>query len=123
MSKYRLEYRYSKPFDTPTHLWTIIGRDGGLSLRIVEHARRAGDPEYSGGLEIHRRVPADGDDSAPGFDQCWLLKCPCWHDGTSLYVTESLIPRWIQSCDRDNDKMFDLMRQEYAQRFEQEGPR
>ena len=115
MAKYNLEYRYSAQFGTPTHLWTIIGRDGGLSLRIMEY--KSDNPKYSGGLEIHRRAPMAGDNSAPSFGACWLLQCPCWHDGTSLYVTETLIPLWL-AYDRDNDSMFRLMQHEYANRFE-----
>ena len=31
-------------------------------------------------------------DEPPSQVPCWLLKVPCWHDGTSLYATDTLWP-------------------------------
>jgi hypothetical protein len=59
-----------------------------------DHGLKYGD-RYSGGIEIHYRVPPDYmRDQAP-MAKCWLLGGPCWHDGSSLQATEHWIPMWL----------------------------
>jgi hypothetical protein len=91
---YRCEYRYTPTaYDSILHNWTLIGRWGGLNLRIEEYNPVM--PSTGGGLEIHYRTPPSYiHNEPPHHDNCWLLKCPCWHDETSLAVQERWIPLW-----------------------------
>ena len=81
-----------------------MGRHLGISLNIAVYA---GDP--SGGIEYHYREPPEHmQDEAPSHDHCWLLKAPCWHDGSSTLVTDFWIPRWLEAPN-DHVRMFKLM--------------
>jgi hypothetical protein len=73
--------------------------------------------EWIGGLETHYRSPPDYmGNSAPSHDHCHILKSPCWHDGTSLYASERLIPEWL--ADRHNhDAIFEMLKREYREKF------
>ncbi len=107
--KWRAKYEYQVQFGNPVHTWSIVGPASGLHLYITdqgkEYAEKYGD-RYSGGIETHyRSPPAYMADDAPSHDNCWLLCCPCWHDGSSLQVTEFWIPFW-QSNPNDHDRMF-----------------
>lgn len=100
------------------HGWTCIGKDGALHLHIFR-SEMEGWSGWQGGLEVHRRAPPSyrDADGKPDHADCWLLKGPCWHDGTSLYVSEVVIPYW--QVDPDNEaRMHNFMRREYAKLFE-----
>ena len=117
MSRLRCEYVYSRPFGNPRHSWRLIGALGGIELHISGPHKYEGREEYSAGLEMHYRAAPDykaGD--APSHDHCWLLKCPCWHDGTSLYAQEHYVPLWF-ALRGDHDAMFDHLQGEYRERF------
>lgn len=91
--KYRCRYVWSHRFGGPHHSYEVIGARGGLHLHISEFADSSGATKSSAGLELHSRFAPD--DSAPTNDRCWLLKCPCWHDGTTLYAEERYLPMFI----------------------------
>jgi hypothetical protein len=55
-------------------------------------------------------------EQAPSQDKCWLLHCPCWHDGTSLYASETVIPFWLVAP-HDHERMFQFLIREYEDRF------
>jgi hypothetical protein len=119
-AKYTSRYVYQMRFLRPEHSWELVGRCGGLHLHIQdsgdEHAAKYGD-RYSGGLEIHYRQPPDFmRDNAPSHSPCWLLHCPCWHDGTSLYVSERIIPMW-NGGRMTPDEMFRFLEREADERF------
>lgn len=106
--KYRCKYNYEVVFDSPRHTWSVIGANAGLHLHITDGKRYAQseDMRYSGGIEIHYRYPPEYmQDQPPSQDKCWLLKCPCWHDGSSLQASEIWIPRWLMDP-HDHDRMF-----------------
>lgn len=120
--KYRCKYEYRNEFGNPKHVWTCIGRYGAMHFHVTdmgekwaqEHGR---DERFSGGLEIHYRTPPDYmAEQAPSQDKCWLIGCPCWHDGTSLYAHETLIPMWRAAPD-DHERMFRILIHEYEVRF------
>lgn len=118
--KFRCKYEYHKPFGHPTHVWTCIGRHGAVHFHVTDMGEdfKYGD-RYSGGLEVHYRQPPEHmRDQAPSHDKCWLIGCPCWHDGTSLYASETLIPFWL-AAPHDHERMFRLLEREYSDRFEQ----
>lgn len=117
--KYRFKYEFTNPHGHPHHVWTCIGRHGAMHFHVTDMGEnfKHGD-RYSGGLEVHYRTPPDYmSENAPSQDKCWLLGCPCWHDGTSLYASEFLIPFWRAAPD-DHDRMFKCLAHEYEQRFE-----
>lgn len=122
MAKFRVKYEYSNPFGSPHHVWTVIGRHGAMHFHVTDMgeawAQKHGrDQQYSGGLEIHHRAPPDYmRDDAPSQDKCWLIGGPCWHDGTSLYASETIIPFWL-CAPNDHERMFRFLEGEYARRF------
>ena len=118
--KYRNEYRYHCPFGHPKHIYICRGRHGAMHFHITDlgevHAKKYGH-RYSSGLEAHHRTPPSYmDDRAPSHEECWVIGGPCWHDGTSLYAEESLLPFWLQDP-HDHERMFRLLEREYEDRF------
>jgi len=103
--KYRNKYEFSVQFMSREHSWTVIGRHLAIQLHISELK----DHKPSGGIEYHYRQPPEHmKDDAPTQDQCWLLKAPCWHDGSSAQVTDYWLPRW-QEAPHDLERMFALL--------------
>ncbi len=118
---YRYKYTYERRFGSPLHIWSAVGAKGGIHLHITdhdaEHEQKYG-VRYSGGVEEHRRSPPDYKRTdAPDHDECWLLKCPCWCDGSSLYATETALPFWLVEP-HNHDRMFDWLKAEMDARFE-----
>lgn len=117
MPQFRSKYQYTRPYSSGRHDWIVVGARGAIHLHISEPPN--GDPQYSysAGLETHYRSPPDYmADQAPSHDECWVLHCPCWHDGTSLYAQERYLPIWM--ADRhDHEGMFRRLEREYAERF------
>lgn len=116
--KYRCKYTFEKRFAVPRHEWSLIGRHGGLHLHISGYKPLYGEEiEWSGGIEIHYRVPPEfRQNDAPDHDDCWLLHGPCWHDGSSLQASEIWIPRWIVNP-HDHENMFRMLEVEADYRF------
>lgn len=118
--KYRSKYTYEPSFGYPRHVWTVIGRHGAIHFHVTdmgeENGKKYGD-RYSGGLEVHYRSPPEYmSDNAPSQDECWLIGCPCWHDGTSLYASETVIPFWL-AAPNDHERMFQFLIRDYESRF------
>ena len=106
------KYTWSKPFCSVRHSWELVGPDGGIHF----HASGPHKGSWSCGLEIHK-LKGDGK-SAPNNVHCWLMKAPCWHDGTSLYAEETLWPMveaYLRSG--DHDLIFKLLESEYDGHF------
>ena len=125
MNKYRFGYKYQNRFGNKyEHIWHVVGQHGGMHLHIDSYEFE-GKVEFTGGLETHWRKPPEYmENTAPHHDNCWLLKCPCWHDGTSLYVQETIIPRWIHRLEsdegfttKDHERMFEFLGHEMDERF------
>ena len=82
------------------HLWAVVTGKGGVHLTIRDYGPDAEERfdaarRFSGGLEFHWRSPPSYMKSdAPDHEHCWLLKCPCWHDGTSSYPDIAFIPHF-----------------------------
>lgn len=119
--KYQFKYEYSRPFGAARHVWTCVGAKGAVHFHVSdmgqERAEKYGGERYVGGLETHYRSPPDYmADQAPSHPTCWLLKCPCWSDGTSLYASERLIPFWRLEPD-NHDRIFAMLEREYEERF------
>jgi hypothetical protein len=101
------------------HNYHLVGRWGGLNFHITDFGeeRLAAIPDrYSAGLECHYRQPPDYmRNDPPSHDCCWLLKAPCWHDGTSIYAQETLLPLFDG---KDHVRMFVHLAKEADERFE-----
>lgn len=98
------------------HIWTCVGPEFALHFHVTDTGRVGDDRRYYGWLETHyRQAPDYMADKSPSHFDCWLLKGPCWHDGTSLYADEFLIPFWRQDPD-NNERIFALLKREYEQR-------
>lgn len=121
--KYRFKYEYTNGHGYPKHIWTCIGRHGAMHFHVTDFGEKGPDGQrrherYSGGLETHYRAPPDYmAEQVPSQDKCWLLGGPCWHDGTSLYASENLIPFWLFDP-HDHDRVFQRLAREYENRFE-----
>lgn len=98
------DHRYTytmtvRPWGSIEHVYLIVSRHGAIHFWVTEYTAKTGpcsNTEPSGGLEAHyRQPPGYMADKAPSHDECFALKAPCWHDGTSLYASETLIPRWL----------------------------
>jgi hypothetical protein len=116
MSRFRHQkYIYNNRFGSPSHWWEIVGPDGGVHFHVS--MTRGYDP--SCGLEFHhaaraRYRPSD----APDHINCPLIGEPCWHDGTSLYASESVWPvvqSYLRSGDHEN--VFRFLEGEYDTHF------
>lgn len=118
-TRLRFKYEFEPRFNTTwQHNYIVIGPRGALNFHIsdLENLNIECD-RWSGGLEAHFRTPPDYmQEKAPSHDQCAILQAPCWHDGTSLYASEVLIPFWLQAPD-DHVRMFELLGNEYWKRF------
>lgn len=92
MSRFTRKYSMTWWIDQWEHQWAIVGFGGGAHLHIRPYVRD-GITEYSAGLEMHFAAPpVYSKDKAPSHVPCWLIKVPCWHDGTSLYAQEYFVP-------------------------------
>lgn len=102
------------------HCWELRGPDGGIHF----HASIPKDGDYPPGcgLEVHRCTPApyqQGD--APHHLDCPVTGGRCWHDGTSLYASETLWPMfegWLRLG--DHASIFRALEVEYDNRFRED---
>lgn len=105
------------PWGTKEHRWELRGPQGGVHF----HIGISRDMKYSptAGLEIHRCEPADYQrGEAPHHINCPVTGGRCWHDGTSLYATETLWPMfevWLKHG--DHEAIFRSLEGEYNDRF------
>lgn len=116
---HRYEYRVA-PWGNVTHHWELRGPEGGIHFHAIVSPTSAYGP--SCGLEVHRCEPADyqkGD--APHHINCPVTGGRCWHDGTSLYATETLWPMfesWLKNG--DHPMIFLRLEIEYDNHFSRE---
>lgn len=118
------KYEWTRPFDQVRHQWSLRGPKGGISFHVslwegkdAEKHDRFGGP--TAGLEFHHGYDPTGGQEAAHHAQCWLLKGPCWHDGTSLYASETLWPM-IRATMPDHRAILAMLEHEYTRHFERE---
>lgn len=100
-----------------THVWSITGRDGAVSIHATDHG---GDYGMSGGVEVHSVTPTS--DRPPSHTDCEFTGGKCWHDGSSLYFEERIKPTWrYPSCHEDHELMWNECASWYNDRFVQAG--
>src|ERR1700689_2601945 len=119
--KYRHhKYTWSKPFGSVRHQWEFVGRHGAMHFH-ASIPEKQNSWVVSAGLEIHyMRPPAHMNEDPPSQTECWILHCPCWHEGTSLYASETLWPM-IEPMLRhgDHESIFRILEQDADERFSQ----
>lgn len=122
--KFSSKFIYERLYGQPHWTWLVVGRKGAVHFHVSDCGKENGEKygqRYSGGLEIHyREPPSYMADHAPSQNRCWVLKCPCWHDGTSLYASERVIPFWLSAPD-DHERIFRFLEHEYMERFAGDG--
>jgi hypothetical protein len=110
------KYTYSRPFSSASHVWELVGPNGAIHFHV---SIMPDSTKYSptAGLEFHH-TSGDGK-TAPSQLNCNLTGGACWHDGTSLYATESLWPQ-VQQYLRtgDHESVFRLLEWEYEKHFD-----
>ena len=93
-------YRYKMATDFRFGNWTysfeLIGARGGVHFHVSGPHNYDGGEHWSAGIEVHHRVPINSEDTPPSHDKCWLLKAPCWHDGSSLWAQEEFLPVFMR---------------------------
>lgn len=108
------KYTWAKPFGSVRHNWELVGPNGGINFHvsIVEPISKYG---VTAGLEFHQ-LSGEG---APSHTQCWLTGGRCWHDGTSLYASETLWPQ-IEPLLKygDHEAIFKILECEYSNHFD-----
>jgi hypothetical protein len=105
------KYTWSNPFGSPRHHWELVGPNGAIHFHVS--LTKGYDP--SCGLEFHH-LSGDG---APHHLNCPLTGGRCWHDGTSLYASETVWPvvsAYLQTG--DHEQIFRYLEGEYEARFE-----
>lgn len=102
------------------HQWSFLGPEGGISFSasMPKEDSNFGSRDVGCGLEFHHYFDPSGGQQAPHHAPCWLLGAPCWHDGTSLYASESVWPQielYLESS--DHPSIFRTLEWEYEQYF------
>lgn len=112
-SNLRFSYSLTRRFGSWRHSYVIEGAPGAIEFHVTENDN---EERAYGGLEMHRATPGEKD-GPPDHAMCLSVSFrPCWHDGTSLYADERLIPRW-ESSGYDRDDTFAMLLSEYNRRF------
>lgn len=115
--KYRCKYECNFYVGRWVHSWTVVGRDGAVQLNITDLGHNQYGDRYVGGIEFHWRVPPDYmKNDAPHHSHCHVLETPCWHDGSSLQVTEIYIPYWLAD-QNDHERMLLRVIQAYDEQL------
>ena len=93
------------------HSYQCVGNEFGLEFWV-----RVINGSMFGGLEMHYRTAPDYmDRKHPSHEHCHVIDGPCWHDGTSLYAHDVIIPIWLQAP-HDHRSMFRWLKDEYERR-------
>lgn len=109
--------KYETWHEGKTHVWSCSSPEFAIHVHITDAGERGyGLGRHYGGIEQHSATPPDYmAGSSPSHEHCWLLNGPCWHDGSSLYASEVIIPFWREDP-TNNERMFDFIRREYESR-------
>jgi len=93
------------------HRWEFVGALGGISFNV--HLTDGYDP--SAGLEFHHT----SGNGAPDHVDCRVTGGRCWHDGISMYATESVWPAVKGMCAVGaHDKVFRYLEHIADEHFE-----
>lgn len=85
--------------------YIVIGEEGAIHFHFMKSSKGSQEifgERYWGGIEIHSKKQMYDWSEQPTSDNCWILGCQCWSDGSSLMATERYIPEW-EFCERTGD--------------------
>lgn len=107
-------YQWSKPFGSERHYWRIVTRGGGVTFHVSIN-EKYGD---TAGLEFHHsEPPRHMHNDPPSHTDCEVTGGRCWHDGTSLYASETLWPQIRRYLERGNHEgIFQILHREARER-------
>lgn len=89
MRKYKHhKYTWTHPFSSTRHNWEFVGPNGAVNFHVSIMDEIEKYPDPSCGLEFHHLIGS----GAPDHVNCPLTGGRCWHDGTSLYASETVWP-------------------------------
>jgi hypothetical protein len=110
-------YKWSKPFGSVNHHWELRSAHGGVHFHVTLSEKYAA----CAGLELHSVYPRGTD--APDHIDCPVTGGRCWHDGTSLYATETLWPMVETYLKGGNHEAIFRMLEEEARKLEEYAPK
>ena len=114
------KYIWTHPWMSTKHHWELRGPRGAIHFHVSIMDDDVKFPDPSCGLEFHHAFdPTKGQD-APAHIDCPMTGGRCWHEGTSLYASESVWPvvkHYLE--DGDHAAVFRVLEHEYDQHFEQ----
>lgn len=108
------------------HDWCLIGEAGAINIWAEPGSLRGWD-RWLGGVECHWASPPDYyEGQAPHHENCWLIEKPCWHDGSSLYFSERIVPMLPEPTGKqmdgsENDRMLYILRDWFDDKFAPQG--
>lgn len=75
------------------HNWILIGPQGAIHVHVTG-AGQIGDTHLrpGGGIECHWGQPHPSLNRSPDHQHCEILQGPCWHDGSSMFVSDHILP-------------------------------
>lgn len=114
------KYTLTHPFMSTRHHWEVVGPIGGVHFHVSIMDDDEKYPDPSAGLEFHHAFDPTRGQEAPHHLDCPVTGGRCWHDGTSLYASETLWP--VIKCDLqggDHRAIFRILEVEYDQHFKQ----
>lgn len=112
------KYIWTHPFSSTRHHWELRGPIGAVHFHVSIMDDREGYPDPSCGLEFHHAFDPTKGQQAPHHLDCPMTGGRCWHEGTSLYASESVWPL-VQGYLKDSDHkgIFRILEGEYDQHF------
>ncbi len=112
------KYTWQRHWKCTKHQWSFRGPDGGIHLHVSIMDDDAKFPDPSCGLEFHHHRQPYSELEASHHSTCWLTGQPCWHDGTSLYASETVWPRVKFMLERgDHADIFRYLESIYFEHF------
>jgi hypothetical protein len=119
MSQQAIELTRDKVVTDYETRMAVVGPDGAIDFHFTNAVVDVCGGRI-GGVEIHRREPADYQKAdEPDHLDCQLLHGKCWHDGSSLYATEVAIPYYEANGE---EAMWLWIEREYRERFHPPSP-
>jgi hypothetical protein len=87
--KYTRWYEWREAaWGTIYHSWFLVGPQGAVHVHIAQSDKFEG----GGGIECHWNEYRPEFARAPDHLECQVTKRPCWHDGSSMFVSDHIMP-------------------------------
>lgn len=83
---------FFEEYNDGRHIWACRNELGGIHIWAQEFNSPFAFCSYYGGIEVHSPKQVYDFSPEPSHESCWLIGGPCWHDGSSLWFQEQIIP-------------------------------